>query len=113
MSVASDRYTLPAGTWLIRWQAPGATTGGSDTQHQSWLYNFTDSAVVARGGSCYLDGGSNVSAAMTDSFGAAVVTIATSKAFEIRDRATGIGGGGGALVNLGTEVYTRVEIYCA
>jgi hypothetical protein len=111
-SLSSSRFTLPAGTWLIRWHAPGALNS-ADTPHQSFLYNFTDSAVVARGTSGRIDGGSAVTAAATDSVGSAVVTIAGNKAFEVRHRSSSTILGGYQGASSGNEVYTRVEVFAA
>src|SRR4029078_11057899 len=55
VSLSSNRFTLPAGTWEIAWDAPFAPDSGSGRLHQSFLYNQTHSAVVARGMSSYLD----------------------------------------------------------
>lgn len=112
VSLAANRFTLQAGTWLIRWVAP-ASSGVGEGTHQSFLFNQTDSTVVARGTSGLIDGGSASTIATTDSTGAMVVTIASAKAFEIRHRpSTTLRGGLAANVGF-TEVYTRVEIYAA
>jgi len=73
------------------------------------LYNQTDSAVVARGMSSYLDTSVNNENGQQLSSGSAVVTIAGSKAFEIRSR-VGIQSTTGDPANFGTEVYTRVTV---
>lgn len=106
VSLASNQFTLQAGTWLIEWSAPAYRVDA----HQSLLYNATDAAVVARGTTEYTD--STGPEAITRSFGRAIVTIAGAKAFEIRHRGTTTqatnGFGFGA--SLGTEVYTEVVI---
>lgn len=104
-SLATNQITLPAGTFRVAWSAPGYNVG----LHQSFLYNATDTAEVARGQSCQTAAAGNV---QTDSTGATIVTIAASKAFEIRHRssATSATFGFGNANSLGTEVYTRVVI---
>jgi hypothetical protein len=106
VSLSSNRFTLPAGTWEISWRAPMA---GENETHQSFLYNFTDSTEVARGDSAAWPGdvsGQDVSC----SEGHTVVTIAASKAFQIRHHPVSITQTGGRAVNLSTEVYTRVTV---
>jgi hypothetical protein len=104
-SVASNQVTLIAGTYSIRWSAPGVLVN----RHQSLLYNVTDTAEVKRGTSEYSPASQRVS---TPSTGGAVVTITASKAFEIRHicETTAATSGFGQAGNFGIEVYTRVEI---
>jgi hypothetical protein len=84
----------------------------ANSPHQSFLYNQTDGAEVARGSSGDSQFGSGLSISSTDSVGSTVVTIAGSKAFEIRHR-VGREDAGGSRANYGTEVYTRVEVWRA
>lgn len=112
VSLATNRFTLPAGTWEIQWEAPFAvngTIGGVTRNHQSFLFNFTDTTEVKRGTSGQLQGSVNNETTYQHSAGSTVVTIAASKAFEIRSRIdqTGVTGLPG---NFGTEVYTRVSV---
>lgn len=109
-SLASNRLTLPAGTWKIEWEAliGGAPDGG---KHQSLLYNQTDTAEVKRGTSGDYDATSNQSNNLS-SCGCTVVTIAGSKAFEIRHRVS-VNSNQGTASSLGTEVYTRVIVSAA
>jgi hypothetical protein len=113
-SIASNRFTLPAGTYFIRWTAP---VGGStdNARHQSFLYNQTDAAVVERGQGGLYDTGSDVNGSNATSDGAAVVTIAGSKAFEIRHHSDRGGGAfhQGNAANIGGEVYTLVMVFAA
>jgi hypothetical protein len=103
VSVASNRFTLGAGTYLIRWSAPGRDNGFFKTR----LYNNTDASVVGYG-----TDGDNSNLGVRRSHGVAMVTISGSKAFQIDmySSATGIigwaGSGSGAI-----EVYTTVEIH--
>jgi len=104
-ALSSNRFTLPAGTWIIEWSAPANRVD----EHQSWLFNFTTSTIVARGTS------ERSSAGDTDqspSTGVARVVLTGSEQFEIRHRCTTTNGttGLGFPSSLGTEVYTRVKI---
>jgi hypothetical protein len=119
VSLSSNRFTLPAGTWRIAWWSPVHSPDSTQLgAHQSLLYNFTDSSEVARGMSGATlsnnSSGSGQQAAMSVSVsqGSAVVTIAASKAFEVRHRVQASGSGGHP-ANFGTEVYTRVEVWRA
>jgi hypothetical protein len=105
-SLASNRFTLQAGTWLIEWSAPAYKVG----RHQSFLYNFTDTAEVERGTS--ENSASAGAYATTRSVGSAIVTIAGAKAFEIRHRCetTQAANGFGVEGSWSTEVYTEVKI---
>jgi hypothetical protein len=108
-SLSSNRFTLPAGTWEIAWWAP-TNTANTIGKHQSFLYNQSDSTEVARGTVGGIDlGDTDTDGDMPFSQGSAVVTIAGSKAFEIRHRPESTVGGG-YVGNLGTEVYTRVTV---
>lgn len=113
-SLASNRLTLPAGTWEIEWTACiGGNSVDNGTQ-QSFLYNQTDAAEVKRGTSGEFNEGSGVDITGFSS-GSTVVTIAGSKAFEIRHRTSFSGGTcrQGDPASFGTEVYTRVIVRAA
>jgi hypothetical protein len=108
VSLSSNRFTLPAGTWEIEWESPYRPQ--DDGAGQSFLYNFTDTAEVARGtSSAFNDGNAESARVVLLSRGSAVVTIAASKAFEIRHR-VGSTDPGGSSANFGVEVYTRVIV---
>jgi hypothetical protein len=109
-SLASNQFTLPAGTWEISWQCPVALSGVDNSVGQSLLYNVTDASEVARGTPISIsDGSASNGGGDLVSQGADVVTIAGSKAFEIRAR-TSVDATGGTPANFGTEVYTRVVV---
>ena len=106
VSISGNRFTLQAGTYIIRWSAPAIVS----TNHQTQLYNFTDSTVVEYGSSEYT---STSYADQTRSIGFARVVITASKAFEIRHRFGNArsSDGMGVAANFATEeVYTIVEI---
>lgn len=100
VSLASSQFTLPAGTYRIRAEAP---TGLNVDAHQSWLYNVTDATTVMRGTS---------SVSVQASVIRGRFSIGGTKVFEIRHRCndgpdiTGFGHAAG----LGTEIYTTVEL---
>jgi hypothetical protein len=105
-SLSSNQFTLPAGTYLIRWAAPAYACG----LHKTKLVNVTDAADVAFGMSMFASPGS---VGCNVSVGEAVVTIAAAKAFEIQHQcgSTQNTNGFGFAASLGTEVYTQVEIF--
>lgn len=105
ISINSNHFVLPAGTWEVQWSAPA----NNCNFHQSLLYNISDSAEVARGSSEFVN---NTNLPQTRSVGSAVVTIAASKNYEIRHRCstTKSTDGFGLASNFSTEVYTRVVI---
>jgi hypothetical protein len=106
-SLSSNQFTLPAGTYYIEWTTPALQVNG----HQSFLYNATDASTVARSQTAYAN--SDGSWGVTDAMGCAVVTIASSKAFEIRHRCATSRAtyGFGRAADFGTEVYTSVKIW--
>ncbi len=107
VSLASNRFTLPAGTWEISWTSPIRNNVDNSSTHQSWLFNQSDSTVVQRGTSGSLNAENSDGVEM--SVGSTVVTITDSKNFEVRHRPDE-NRAGGAPANLGTEVYTRVIV---
>jgi len=102
VSIASNQFTLGAGSYLIRWACPTYQV----YSNQSRVYNITDSSVEGISQSTYAIYGHFP-------WGATRVTIAGSKAFEIQHRCsnTRATNGFGGVANLGTEQYTIVEIY--
>lgn len=105
-SLASNRITLPAGKYLIRWSTPAYRVDG----FQSFLYDYTNSAEIKRGSSGYAYATDNN---LYFSSGAYELTVTASTEYEIRARCTTTKttDGFGRAANFGTEVYTRVEIY--
>lgn len=107
-SLSSNQFTLPAGTYYLRWSAP-AYKGDA---HKSILRNITDSVDVKAGTSEHSSASSS-DFVTSHSFGSAVFTIAASKAFEIQHQITTTRNtdGFGWASFITTEVYTRVEIW--
>ena len=111
VGLASNRFTLQAGTWEITWSSPVSPPTNADNESQSFLYNQTAAAEVWRGESVgWIDGNGDGGSPVLKSEGCAVVTIAASAAFEIRHRSAGDSIPGGRPANLSTEVYTRVIV---
>ena len=102
-SLGGNRFTLPAGTYCIDWDAPAFGVA----VHKSALYNYTTSTIVAYGTS--MRTGSLTSAS---SNGTTVITITSPTSFEIRHicEITRDTSGFGRATNFGTEIYTRVRI---
>jgi hypothetical protein len=106
-ALASNEFTLPAGTYYISWSAPAFFCNAV----QSRLQNVTDTSTVGIGTSEFSFNGL-ANGWPVRSFGSAVVTLAASKALAVQmqvgtTRATD---GYGREANFGTEVFTRVEI---
>ena len=108
VTLASNQFTLQAGTYLIEWSAPAFAVN----QHYSRLWNDTDSATVAEGTapfSSLSSGGWNAST------GATIQTISGAKAFEIQHRCqttkATIGFGLAVATNVLNSVFTTVKIH--
>jgi hypothetical protein len=105
-ALSSNRFTLPAGKWLVEWSAPAYRVD----MHRSLLYNVTDAATIKSGTSERSDSAGTDTTSR--SVGMAIFTISGSKEFEIRHRcnATFATNGFGQASGFGTEVYTQVKI---
>ena len=102
VSIASNQFTLAAGTYLIKWVSQSYAV----QYQQARLYNITDSSSDGLSMVAYSSG-------QYQAIGSARVVIAGSKAFEIQHycSATYATNGFGNPANIGTEQYTTVEIY--
>ena len=109
VTLNSNQFTLPAGTWEISWLVP-VYAPNVNVSHQSILHNDTDSTDVARGMVQVYGDADGSSAGSMVSTGSAVVTITAPKAFEVRQRVSSSTATGGQAGNFGTEVYTRVVV---
>ena len=108
VSIASDQFTLQAGSYLIEASASAFAVNA----HRARLYNATDSSVVQLGTSSYArtssgDVGSTASSVF------ARVTITAANAFEIQHRCstTKTTNGFGVANNFDVEIYTTVKIF--
>tara|TARA_R100001509_G_C4834963_1_gene204552 strand:+ start:143 stop:778 length:636 start_codon:yes stop_codon:yes gene_type:complete len=104
VSISSNQFTLQAGTYLIKANAPGYYV----QDHMIKLYNVTASADIAFGTSAY----TNIQA-QTRSFLNVRITISAARTFEIRHRCTTTkaSNGFGESTGLAVEKYLIVEIY--
>jgi hypothetical protein len=106
VTLASNEFTLGAGTYLIDWSAPFQATVSATTS-RSRLYSVTDAAVVQYGTDTgYEDSGVGV----LNSLGSTVVVIASgTKTYRIEHNG-GATNKGGRASSLGPEIYTQVKI---
>lgn len=102
-SLASNQFTLTAGTYDFKAQMPGYRVD----RHRAILYNVTDAALVLTGMASY--SGSASGYAVTNSIISGRFTIAATKVFEVRHRC-GTTGTTSFPSGYGTEVYADVEI---
>ena len=108
VSIASDRFTLQAGSYLIQASAPAIEVN----RHQTRLYDVTNSAVKQYGSNEYSSNAAGY--AVTRSMLEARVTITGATAYEIQHRCedTVSGFGFGVNNNFGGEsIYTIVSIF--
>jgi len=108
VSIATNAFTLAAGSYLIQWRAPTYYVSGNQTR----LYDVTGTAAVQQGSSEFSNGGDT-----NDSIGSARVTVAASPGTNVyriehycgNTRATD--GFGEAASTGSVEIYTLVTIY--
>ena len=108
VTIASNQFTLQAGTYLVEWSAPNML----GSRHFTRLQNITDSTTDSEGTSAYNDTGTT---ATTTSIGAGVITLTSAKSFEIQHYITTaeatIGLGVSSNVSGQNSVYTLVKIH--
>jgi hypothetical protein len=108
VTIASNQFTLQAGTYLIEWSSPAHDVA----RHTSRLQNITDSTTEADGMSNYTATADSV---QNISLGACVVTAVASKVFEIQHYCdttkTTNGYGVNSSVSGTNSVYTLVKIH--
>lgn len=110
-SLASNQFTLPAGTYFVTATAPAYLVN----YHAARLYNATDAAVIMSGTSEFSYHTGPLS--QTRSFIVGNFTLAASKALEIQHRCSatsatfGFGVAAGSLFAVGTEIYTEARIW--
>lgn len=109
VSIATNEFTLQAGSYIIEWSAPAHNSD----QNQTKLTNVTDVATVQMG-SCSFDSSLAADNALSLSIGKAYVTIASAKAFKIEHYTTTAQATNGLGVSVsatsGTEIYTQLFI---
>ena len=106
VTIASNQFTLQAGTYLVEWSAPAYAVNN----HVSRLQNITDSTTDADGTTAYA-----VSGPQTISSGAGIITLGAAKVFEIQhySKVTKANNGFGVGTNVSgiNTVYTLVKIH--
>ncbi len=107
-SLASNEFTLQAGTYKIEWDAPFFVTNRAATR----LYNVTDAAVAATGTCIFCSSGSSVAGI---SSGVTYLTLASAKDFrveyQVETTAASNGLGVSTLAGFGeVETFTTVKI---
>jgi hypothetical protein len=105
-SLASNRFTLVAGTYEMEAMVPARGVEA----HQAILYNYTDSVTTLTGTSEYSTSAHPV---ITWSNIKGLFTISNSKTFEIRHRCSATNSAAGALgtgCGFTTEIYTQVVL---
>ena len=107
VSIATNQFTLSAGSYLIKASAPAYQVGS----HQIRLYNVTDTAVAIVGAHAFSGSGIDV---QTRSELSGRITITDTKVFELQHScgSTRVTVGFGIGSNLGEPLlYATVEIY--
>ena len=106
VTIASNQFTLQAGTYLVEWSAPAYNV----TRHSTRLQNITDSTTDMQGTADY----SNADVS-NKSIGAGILTLLSAKAFEIQHHGdttkVGTGFGISSPVSGHNSVYTLVKIH--
>lgn len=112
ISLSTNQFTMAtAGTYLVEWSAPAMKAA----DHQTQLYDVTNTAVEAPGGNAYC---LTTYFYQTNSVGSAEVTITTSRTFELKHffgqglATTGMGQFTASVAgNTNTqEIYAQVKI---
>ena len=109
VSIATNEFTLAAGSYLIKWSAPAKYVEGNQTR----LYDVTGAAAVQVGSSAYNYTNHPTYVCEGPSTGFARVSPSGSNAYRIEHyceltRATD---GFGPFADIDVEIYTMVEIY--
>ena len=109
VSVASNQFTLGAGTYLINWSAPAYKSNS----HQSELYDATAGSSLKYGSSEYA---ANADGVQSSSFGSFIHSPSSSNIYQIRHRVMqGVSTYGfGVQTTIGSGIknyYTIVVIY--
>jgi len=106
VTLASNQFTLGAGTYLIQWSAPAIKAGSHKTQ----LWDVTGSTDLAKGTSEYTASADSI---QTQSFGFDIVTLTASNTFEIQHRTaiTHATNGFGVPSSMAAEKYAMVTIF--
>ena len=107
VTIATNAFTLAAGSYLIKWSAPAYRVDG----HQTRLYDVTGTAEFQSGTT---EGANGTYYVYNRSTGAARVTPSGSNVYRIEHRCgttVAANGYGFGVTYAATEVFTLVEIY--
>lgn len=104
--LSSNRFTVPAGSWYIEWDAPAHNV----QRHQTLLYNVTGAVGLAFGTSEFTN---STSPTQSRSWGAIRLDLAADTQMELQHRCqtTVANIGFGVPANFGTEVFARVRLW--
>jgi len=105
VSLTSNQFTLPAGTYYISGSAPSLNVG----QARAFIYNVTDAAIAILGTSQVSNTAGTFTVTMRSLFGG-YITITSAKTFELRFRQNGTWVIGNPVNDGRVEVYSHVEI---
>ena len=106
VSIASNQFTLGAGTYLIEWVAPAYRVN----KHQTRLFDVTANAARNVGSSSYSR--NDDEGDVTLSIGFSRVTISGDTIYEIQHRGGNTRSTGfGVAADFADEIYTTVKIY--
>jgi len=108
VTIASNQFTLQAGTYLVEWSTPAYKVD----RHSSRLQNITDSTTEELGTTEFTN---DADGAITRSIGASVLTLTGAKAFEIQHYAqrtfASYGFGLNSSISNINSVFTLVKIH--
>ena len=106
VTVASNQFTLIAGTYIIEWQCPFFRSNGATTV----LYDITGSATIETGTSSHSQSTANYTTGL--STGIARVAISAANTYEIRMKVSAAKQdvGFGVAANGNPETYSVVKI---
>ena len=110
VTIATNQFTLGAGSYLIRWSAPGYGVN----MHQTRLYDVTNTAERGLGSAEFAR---STDLVQNRSFGSDRVTITANTTYEIQHRCSasrsdnGLGVGQSGATLWSNPVFTIVEIY--
>ena len=106
LSVASNQFTLPAGTYLIHWSCPAFAVNS----HQTRLFNVTSGTAGQLGSNEFSWSGTSVA---TNSIGWDTISPTANTTYRIEHQCdTSVSSNGfGRAVGYGEEKYTQVVIW--
>lgn len=110
VSLASNQFTLGAGTYWVAARAPSYDSKRS----QARIQNITDGTTAITGAITFTDGANDTGGyTMQDSWVQGRITLSGTKVFELQQQVehSVAGFGYGVAANFTTEVYSEVQIW--